>query len=732
MARKKAAVVAINSLCTLKKVSLMPNHSFIPLKSLVLLNNLNTWAAEERSDFHSDGSSNSETTLNSQQYLGDFRVSGGGLGGTSVSHQNQYVQNGYYKESSQQFSSGVHGVDNPPKVDGQRQDFGDRYYGGIGHSSGQNGYNKQSSQQIYSGTHGPVNSNTGDGQRQGFGGQYYGGIGHSSSGKNGYYKESSQQISSGTHGADNSNTIYQKRQGFGGHYYGGIEHSSSGNNGFYKESSQQISSGTHGAGNLNTIDGQRQDFGGHHNGGVGYNSNGNFSYGAVNSSWQSRIPPHNSYDSFQSTGFQDRQNGGLASTSPPNFHLTQATYRPSGTGVGNTTSQQIYGDYQSGNCVQNANMPFHEPGGVMPEGQSSDDNSPQGTLEDLDAYCQDRKIKEAVEVLIQLEKQGIAVDLPRYLDLMKICEDEEALEEAKSIHEHLVKSISPLRVGTYNKILQMYARCGSMDDANTVFDKMLDRNLTSWDSMISGYALNGLGEEAITMFMRFKESGSKPDGQMFIPVFNACAVIGDVIEGMLHFESMNKVYGIVPNMKHYVSIVTMLGSCGYLDEAMEFIEKMPVQPNVDVWETLMDLSRVQGNSELGDRCAEIVEQMDPSRLTKETKGGLVAVKASDLSKGKDKKKSGQTSLELRSKIHEYRAGDKSHPENDKIYALLRGMKEQMKEAGYVPDCRFVLHDIDQEGKEEALMAHSERLATAYGLITSSARSPIRIIKNLRV
>ncbi|CAL2250827.1 unnamed protein product [Prunus armeniaca] len=56
----------------------------------------------------------------------------------------------------------------------------------------------------------------------------------------------------------------------------------------------------------------------------------------------------------------------------------------------------------------------------------------------------------------------------------------------------------------------------------------------------------------------------------------------------------------------------------------------------------------------------------------------------------------------------------------------------MQEAGYIPETRFVLHDIDQEGKEDALLARSERLAVAYALLSSPARSSIRVIKNLRV
>lgn len=196
---------------------------------------------------------------------------------------------------------------------------------------------------------------------------------------------------------------------------------------------------------------------------------------------------------------------------------------------------------------------------------------------------------------------------------------------------------------------------------------------------------------------------------------------------------MSKQYTIVPSMQHYVAIVDMLGKTGYLDEALEFVENMPVEPSIDVWETLMNSCRIHGYVELGDRCAELVELLDPSRLTEQSKAGLIPVKASDIAKEKERKKLiSRNIMDVRSRVHEYRAGDTSHPDNDKIYALLRGLRQQMKEAGYVAETKFVLHDIDHEGKEDALLAHSERLAVAQGLISSPARQQIRIIKNLRV
>ncbi|KAJ8569951.1 hypothetical protein K7X08_006528 [Anisodus acutangulus] len=306
---------------------------------------------------------------------------------------------------------------------------------------------------------------------------------------------------------------------------------------------------------------------------------------------------------------------------------------------------------------------------------SADSSNKKGSVDELDDLCKEGKVQEAVEVLDLLEQQHVTVDLSRYIMLMDVCGEDKSLEDAKSVHEHLVRSHPHLDIKMYNKILEMYGKCGSMNDAFLVFRKMPQRNLTSWDTMITWLGKNGLGEDAIDLFGEFKETGMKPDGQMFLGVFHVCSVVGDIVEGMLHFESMSKDYGIVLSMEQYVGVVDMLGRTGYLDEAMEFIERMPIEPSLEVWETMMNLCRIHGNLELGDRCAEIVELQDPSRLDEQSKVGFLAVKASGIAKEKEKKKSAQSLLEARSKVHEYRAGDRSHPDHEKIYALLRALAQ---------------------------------------------------------
>ncbi|KAJ0029797.1 hypothetical protein Pint_12691 [Pistacia integerrima] len=350
-----------------------------------------------------------------------------------------------------------------------------------------------------------------------------------------------------------------------------------------------------------------------------FQQTGNFSGYNWNNNGQPQINPNQQISSDHHTG-----NFGIDHNSPSdNLQNQNAGQYQQNPDIGQclSSSNEIHDRMVTSQVVTN-------PISGEESAEASESSQNNGTLEELDSFIEEGKVKEAVEVLGLLEKQCIPVDLPRLVQLMQACGEAKVLEEAKAVHEHIVRTMTPLKVSSYNRILKMYSECGSMDDAFNVFNNMGQRNLTSWDTMITGLAKNGLGEDAVDLFSQFKQAGLKPDGQMFIGIFSACSVLSDADEGMLHFESMIKDYGIIPSMKHYVSIVDMLGSIGYLYEALEFVEKMPMEPSVDVWETLMNLCRIHGNLELGDRCAELVEQLDPSRLNEKSKAGLV--QASDL------------------------------------------------------------------------------------------------------
>ncbi|CAH8355621.1 unnamed protein product [Eruca vesicaria subsp. sativa] len=360
---------------------------------------------------------------------------------------------------------------------------------------------------------------------------------------------------------------------------------------------------------------------------------------------------------------------------------------------------------------------------------ASDDHQPV-TVETLDALCEEGRVLEAVKAVQILKDKGHVVDLLRLLGLAKLCGETAVLEEARVVHDFITSSVStPLSVTCHNTILKMYCDCESTEDALNMFNEMSERNSETWCVMMRCLAKNGDGELAIDMFTRFKEEGNKPDKEIFKAVFFVCASLGDSNEGLLHFEAMYKDYEIIPSMEDYVSLTEMLASCGHLDEALEFVETMKVEPSVEVWETLMNLCWVHGDVELGDRLAELVNKLD---ATKRNNEGLVAEKASESKKEMmrglyPKKKIG------RSNMHEFRAGDISKPECDGVIPVLKSLKVHMLEMGFVPALRLVcIKGLEDEDKEEQLLFRSEKLAFAHSFLKTDPRDRVCVMQNFRI
>ncbi|XP_062148582.1 pentatricopeptide repeat-containing protein At2g15690, mitochondrial-like [Alnus glutinosa] len=333
---------------------------------------------------------------------------------------------------------------------------------------------------------------------------------------------------------------------------------------------------------------------------------------------------------------------------------------------------------------------------------------------DLMGLCEEAKVEEVVEHM----GRGVDADYSVFCALLDSCGNSKSLEAGKRVHEFLKRSSFRGEVELNNKLIEMYGRCGSMRDARRVFDRMRDRNVSSWHLMINGYAVNGQGSNGLLLFEEMRKAGLRPNSETFVLVLAACASAEAVGEGLYHFESMKNEHGIVLGIEHCLGVIDVLGRSGHLNEAEEFIEKMPIEPTAEVWEALRHYARIHGDMELEDHAEELSVSLDPSRAI-----------ADKIPTPPRKKHSATNMLEEKNRLSEYRW---TGPYKGEAYEKLKGLNGQMREAGYVPDTRYVLHDIDQEAKEQALMYHSERLAIAYGLISTPPRTTLRIMKNLRI
>lgn len=332
--------------------------------------------------------------------------------------------------------------------------------------------------------------------------------------------------------------------------------------------------------------------------------------------------------------------------------------------------------------------------------------APAPSTVDLMHLCQEGKVKDAIELM----DKGVKADADCFYALFELCSK---FEDAKKVHDYFLQSTYRGDLKFNNKVIEMYGKCASMTDARRVFDHMPDRNMDSWHLMINGYANNNLGDEGLQLFEQMRKLGLKPTEDTFLAVLSACASADAVEEGFLHFESMKNEYGINPGMQHYLGVIDILGKSGYVNEIEEYIEKLPFAPTVEIWDAFRNYARIHGDIDLEDRAEELMVALDPSKSV-----------ANKIPTPLPKKYSAISMLEGKSRIPEFR--------NPTLYKDDEKLKAMSKAVSYVPDTRYVLHDIDQEAKEQALLYHSERLAIAYGLISTPARTPLRIIKNLRV
>jgi pentatricopeptide repeat protein len=254
--------------------------------------------------------------------------------------------------------------------------------------------------------------------------------------------------------------------------------------------------------------------------------------------------------------------------------------------------------------------------------------------------------------------------------------------------------------------------------------------------------MHGQGDEALALFSQMQKAGLKPDAISFIAVLSACSHAGLVDEGREYFNRMSQDYCITPKVEHYSCMADLLGRAGHLGEAVELIDNMPLKPSIQAWGTLLSACRINGNVELAEYLAERIFDIDPENEAYHVLLSNIYAAAGrwdDVTKlramMKDsglKKTPGCSLIQVRNRVYSFLVGDRSHPQSEKIYEMLENLSRQMKEAGYVPDTNVVLHNVEEEVKEDMLSCHSEKLAIAFGLINISPVAPIRIIKNLRV
>lgn len=203
-----------------------------------------------------------------------------------------------------------------------------------------------------------------------------------------------------------------------------------------------------------------------------------------------------------------------------------------------------------------------------------------------------------------MQRYNFCPTISTFVSVIGACSVLAAFEIAQQVHGQLIKAGIPSDVKSGSALIDMYSKCGRIEDARRIFDHMPVKNVFSWTSIIDGYGKNGNPDKSLFLFhvMR-KENKIKPNNVTFLSVLSACGHAGLVSAGLEIFESMEKDYALKPRMEHYACMVDLLGRAGSLHRALEFIKQIPETPNTDVWAALLGACRLHNNLELADFAA---------------------------------------------------------------------------------------------------------------------------------
>lgn len=347
------------------------------------------------------------------------------------------------------------------------------------------------------------------------------------------------------------------------------------------------------------------------------------------------------------------------------------------------------------------------------------------------------------EALDYFRKMQVSLNpnLTSMIATLSACASIGALSSGKEIHGHALRSGSGFHGFLPNSILDLYVKCGRTRYAVTQFKFIGNRDVTSWNIMLTGFARWGAGTDAIDFFQEMEADPSvEPNEITFVSLLRACSKSGLVDAGRRFYDTMIEKYSIVPNLKHHACIVDMLGRSGQLNESYEFIKNMsPVVPDAPVWGALLNACRIHKAVELGELAAKKVFELNSESVgyyvllcnlyvAADRWDEAARVRKIMRERGFLRFDPGCTWVEVKGKIHAFLSFDDSHPQTKEIDAVLNGLYRRMEEVNSGKKEEEMM--VEERSKGDIICGHSERAAIGFALLNSVPGMPIWVTKNL--
>ncbi|KAK9056112.1 hypothetical protein SSX86_027200 [Deinandra increscens subsp. villosa] len=308
----------------------------------------------------------------------------------------------------------------------------------------------------------------------------------------------------------------------------------------------------------------------------------------------------------------------------------------------------------------------------------------------ISGYSQNGKYGDALELFLEMKKvKDLRPNEVTIASILPACASLGALEVGQRIETYARAHGYFKNLFVCNALLEMYARCGRIDKALTIFEEIgARRNLCSWNTMIMGLAVHGRSNEAIQLFHRILVEGVRPDDVTFVGAILACTHGGMVKKGREIFETTMNNFCITPKIEHYGCMIDLLGRAGELQEAYDLIQTMPMKPDSVLWGTLLGACSFHNNVELAEIAAKHLYELEPwnpgnyvilSNIYANTGRWDGVAKLRKMMKGfKITKAAGYSFFEEGSQVYKFIVDDRSHPRSNEIYWVLNEISLKMK------------------------------------------------------
>ncbi|KAJ1288794.1 hypothetical protein BS78_02G115500 [Paspalum vaginatum] len=313
----------------------------------------------------------------------------------------------------------------------------------------------------------------------------------------------------------------------------------------------------------------------------------------------------------------------------------------------------------------------------------------------ITVYNHNSRYDEALRTFQQMMLEGRSMpDEATLVSVVSACAQLGSVEYCNWISSYISKTNTRITTALGNALIDMFAKCGDVERARLVFDKMRTRCIITWTAMISGFAYNGQFKEALLIYNDMCREGVALDDTVFVAALAACAHGGLLQEGWSIFKRMVEHYGIMPRMEHYGCIVDLLGRAGKLQEAVRFIESMPVKPGVVIWVTLLSSCVAHGDAELTEYVSTKIVEIEPFNSSYqvlvsncralEGRWGSVIDARRTIRDWRIEKTPGSSLIQVGNEVHEFLAKDTSHKKRKEIYETLDCLTAIIRHTEHTP------------------------------------------------